>query len=962
MTTTATLVTEISGRDVNLTALLQKLEERLRAADAAANRTGAGLGDKVGAGAQRASAGVLALQQAQARLEAQQGNLAGAADRLRNALAQQSTTTTQTIGAQRQLAAIEAQLAGQTRQLEGEQRRAAAGALAHQAALARLERDQGNLAGAAQRLRTVLAQQTSQTTQVIAARRQLIAVEQQLATGQSGLARAFSEAGGAAKASLAGMIGPAALATGAITGLTAVVRSFADAFVFKAQLDATTTSITAQLKGVRDSSQVFAEAQQFADRYKLTQQEMTQAIQASIGVMRTSSASTDDLLTTLARLQVLAPEKPIDEAARALRELASGDTTSIKELFNISAANANRMKAEIQGGADAVLVLSQFLDQSGIGMDALAAKTAGASGAMKDLAIAQEELTLAQAQFEQGPGLTILAERINITRGATRLLSADWETMRQSLLQATAAGDSWAISLARIMPATAGAGQGAQQAARDQLYHQSVLQGFVGVSQAVAVVSQQQAVAVQQAGQASLYQSQAMIDAANATTQYTAQLTTSAAQTLIAETNAQNLARRKEELRAAAIAAAGGLGTTRQQAALLAAQMNITEGEAYDLINALRQIPSSPIANVGKGLTSGLSGALPRVLERTVPATGVTGLITNLDKATDAMHRFNTAASGAPVRGGGGGARGGGGSAISEQTKLSNQLLADQERFQDRAEDAALKHAQKLFEIERSTNEKRLAAQRAFQQARADSDASFYRSIGDIADNALQQQASAQFEAALLESERIGREKGADAAKAYLEARREAILQDTKTQEEINKAQAEGDGGRAEFLTGVQAKERKAADERLRQIEESGSAIEAERQRQIATEEQSFAESQGRMAGQAEDSANRRITAAERAGKAIDPERLAVQGLTTDYEKLNRVSGRGAAAGGNGAPTVPVGAAQPMTAPAGAAPTELGAVAELLNQAITAIRNVETATRDGASKVAGAVSSGRAYS
>ncbi len=69
---------------------------------------------------------------------------------------------------------------------------------------------------------------------------------------------------------------------------------------------------------------------------------------------------------------------------------------------------ANQMKKEIQGGADAVAVMNKFLGDTGIGMDVLATRTTGAMGAMKDLAKAQEDLQLAQAQFAQGPGMLLL--------------------------------------------------------------------------------------------------------------------------------------------------------------------------------------------------------------------------------------------------------------------------------------------------------------------------------------------------------------------------------------------------------------------------------------------------------------------------------------------------------------------------------------------------------------------------
>ncbi len=302
------------------------------------------------------------------------------------------------------------------------------------ASLARLQRAQGDAAGAVQTLTAGLRQVTAGTREAIAAETQLAAAQRQLA-GSAGelqtLPRTFS---GITEGVTGAIVGFTTF--GAVLGTaTSVARSFADAFKFKANLDATTASINAQLKGVRDTGQVYAQAAAFANQFKLTQQETTEAVAASIGVMRNSKAGVEDILGVLARLQVLSPEQSLQEAALAVKALASGDTQSLVTRFEVSRDAANQMKQEIAGGADAVAVLNQFLNQSGIGMDALAAKTQGASGAMKDLAKAQEELKLAQAEFAQGPGLALLQGQIDVTRGATRLLSGDFETMGASASQ-----------------------------------------------------------------------------------------------------------------------------------------------------------------------------------------------------------------------------------------------------------------------------------------------------------------------------------------------------------------------------------------------------------------------------------------------------------------------------------------------------------------------------------------------
>src|SRR5690349_21694725 len=171
-----------------------------------------------------------------------------------------------------------------------------------------------------------------------------------------------------------------------LLGLTAIdlatraIESFGEALKFKSELDATTQSIAIQLRGVRDSATVFSEAQAFAERYKLTQADLSQTLASSIGIFRQTSASTEDLLSTLLRLQATAPEKPVSEAARAVRELASGDVTSIKELFNVSAKDANRMKTEIAGGADAIKVVSEYLDRAGAAWSCWSSARAGRPG------------------------------------------------------------------------------------------------------------------------------------------------------------------------------------------------------------------------------------------------------------------------------------------------------------------------------------------------------------------------------------------------------------------------------------------------------------------------------------------------------------------------------------------------------------------------------------------------------
>src|SRR5262249_13026567 len=113
----------------------------------------------------------------------------------------------------------------------------------------------------------------------------------------------FSQAGTAAeqfgesfKNGMLNVVGPAAAATLAIGALQKAGESFVDAFKFEAQLDANKRAIDIQLQGLRDSGEVFRQAQHYADEYKLTQQQTTEAIQASLPVIRNSKASIEEVL------------------------------------------------------------------------------------------------------------------------------------------------------------------------------------------------------------------------------------------------------------------------------------------------------------------------------------------------------------------------------------------------------------------------------------------------------------------------------------------------------------------------------------------------------------------------------------------------------------------------------------------------------------------------------------------
>lgn len=364
--------------------------------------------------------------------------------------------------------------------------RAQAGLEAQQA---RLARTQGDTARAAQleaqaeeRLNTVLAAQNGTTVQSIAIERQLASVQQQAARASQSQSIG-AQAADQFKSSLIGIIGPAALVTTGIGLATRAVQSFGEAFKFKADLDTATRSIEVQLNGIRSSARAFDEARQFADRYKLTQEEVTTAVRESLPVLRQSSATTAQTLSVLSRLRIRNPLEDVAGAARAVAELQAGQILSLVNRFNLPRAEVNKLKAEIEAGGDAILVIDRYLNKLGLTEATLAAQTQGATGALRDQARAQEALKLAQGELATSQaGIAFVDLQTRAYVGLTRVLGGAGglgEAFRQ--LDAQAAGNragqeayNQAIAAGKTeTEAMALAQRAAAQAASDFAYGQS---------------------------------------------------------------------------------------------------------------------------------------------------------------------------------------------------------------------------------------------------------------------------------------------------------------------------------------------------------------------------------------------------------------------------------------------------------------------------------------------------------
>lgn len=865
-----------------------------------------------------------------------------------------------------------------------------AGMLRLAQARARLQVASGDAAGAERTLAAALAQVDRTTAQTIGAQTQLVGIQNKLKASADGAK------GGATGlvSSLQGLAGAAAAAGVGLSTVVTVVSSFADAFKFKAELDASRASVAVLLDGVRDVPTTFAEASAYAQDFKLTQQELATAMNASAGIMRNSTAPIGDILNVMQRLTVLNPKENIEGAAFALKELQSGDITSIAERFNISRQAANQMKLEILAGGDAVKILDQYLTSVGATSQALTAQLDGPVGKMKDLALAQEELKLAQGEFATGPGLLALEGQINVTRGATRLLTGDFADLsaaaqQNSSVLNTQAGilgiaANFGIQRAQAAQAQAAAEREAAAAAQEaatatQTSAQADVAGYAAASQYAAGL-QEEVSALNQSAADKVSASLASQELAATTGALTAaveeaaasQLSAADAAALIAaqfsgveapaiaelitrqrelgtstydsitaqieqQTQAELLAQKHDALAQAIEAAAASGASAESAAAAIASQFSGVEAPAViNLINLHRELAAARAQAAG-------------------PATGALGSImaSKPGRPSAIAGRFAPPQLKVPRTGGGGRAGGGsGGGGVSAAQKAADKAAKAEAKEEERRVKDHERTLQQLVDLEERYGEEQAKIREDFAKRMADAEqefgdqqiqgrADFYAALAGIEDQAIRRNASAEFEAAAQKAAEIAKTKGADVAAAYEEESAKIIEAQARRQEEIKKLQEDGKKDEAAYLEGVDQLQRDAEQRRLDRIAQGADSLQTQQTEALNQAQQDFADKQADILG-----GTTSIADAERAR------------LDTMLQQTEQLRQQAALQGGSGAALPPT-ASAPRTGPAGApsasgtatttttTPADaasLGAVVAVMQDAVARLAAIQAAT------------------
>ena len=699
------------------------------------------------------------------------------------------------------------------------------------------------------------------------------------------------------------------------------------------------------------------------------------------------------------RLTILKPGKSFADASRAIGELQSGQLVSLEKIFNVLPADAQKMAAEIRGGADAIQVLSRYLTQAGVGMDALAVRTQGVQGKLNDLKVANEDLALAQAAFAQGPGLALLEEKITILRGATRLLSGDVTAMGQSVHQVLVGNTEDARRLNEELNRTHNippppppppgtvvdpekaaqaeiAASQAAQAAQDA-YTRSILEGGTQAEATAARVAALAAAtqAVTQATQVETDIEQQRIDALNAAaalSQQAAQASLRYADSLsmvgvqaraaalasehkgnadqVAAVDAQTHAVAQQKLADAAQHAAGLLLLNGQQGANMAALLASSSSQVDVLTAAYYRLA---VAQQVAQVKDPLKGVTEDRLTRDTPADRA---LVKSNQALEANRKLLASLDDKPKK-----AKAG--VKLSDQQKLNNQLLADQDAADNKSEDAERQHQQRLLEIEADFARKSLEQQRANEVSKRQSQADFYDRLTSSDLNkkkgnaAALKQIDADYQAAFQKSQEIAQSGNAKLAADYLAFKQKQAESELSYQESIAKATADKDKAEIGRLQAIHKLRQDASAEEEKQLLAGGDANVNAKDQALADESDKYASSQDKIALSAERSADRQIAAADRAGKKIDAQALKVDKLGQSYDRI--APGAGQATPASTANGTPAAATTDQAASTPQTPADIVAAINAAKDAlVAALSAVERAEKDTSGAVRSLKNSG----
>ncbi len=882
------LIATIQGKDINLRSLLIELRRDLLRTDQEATRAGRDIGHALDQGSGRGQAGVLRLQSAMARLDAQGGNTEGAMQRLRTTLNGITTSTPQTIAMEGQLLRLEQSAAKAATTIP--KTSSALSGLAAAAGPAAVAFATGTLAAYGQEA----IQLANRTKDAKAALEALAGTPQRYAEALATATQQQKLFGGSLEENISG-----------IQGLITVARSSGAELSQLVDL--------AQRLSVKDPSQGIAGARtalnealagdpsSLARRYEIPK--------AALAALR------DESTTTQQKLAVL--DQYLNQIG-ITSETVAGSISQETQAFNALAASAEALQLKV--GTE----LSAALTPAAQGATALF--SAMATGEQANATLTALIVTLQQmtGTIQAGNAANIQATSgllsfLGILTPAQQQLQAYTAAHAQTAQAVTAVASTYQLLSANAPEAAAGlqtmvpalqavAAESDANAATVQALMDGLINETITIEQVRAALTDLQTAHQVNAQAAAAQASQTLLLTDQQTTLSAAtvavadSLTQEATQKAAASEQAAVLADINARLADLGDGVARGLFNAGDAAGFLAQQYGIATSAAYALVAAqvavaagearlraqaaqTRTLATPSAQAPGRRGTGDVDMALAgakaaqaqaaadreaaaaqRRYQEAVGGARVELANARRDKAaavvgSKAYYDALTAEAAAERRlaqeakRGGAGGRGGRGRTgaatnprVTDESQTAAQLARAAEQSAAQRETIERDHQDTMAQIAAEGAKKRQEAMARYSLDSKQDRASFYKQLGNVDDPQLRAQLSAQYEQIQQDAAKMAQEQGADVAQAYREAAIKAAQGQADIQQEIAQARKDGDVGKAEYLEGVAKLQAEADQAEIDSIKAKGSAISAEQARQYADAEAAYREHLDRLA------------------------------------------------------------------------------------------------------------------
>lgn len=235
-------------------------------------------------------------------------------------------------------------------------------------------------------------------------------------------------------------------------------------------------------------------------------------------------------------------------------------------------------------------------------------------------------------------------------------------------------------------------------------------------------------------------------------------------------------------------------------------------------------------------------------------------------------------------------AKGAGAAKLSDQQKIDNTLLSQQDKFSNQTEDAETKHQQKLLDIQKQYAEKELAQEHQNEVSKLNSRADYYDRVTSSDLNKSKEgktalsKIDADYEAAFAKSQQLAQEGKAKLGADYLALKQQQATQQLDFEEKVAAAKAKKDQAEVQRLQQIQKLRQQAQAEEEKQLLAGGDQNVNARDKALADESVSYQGSQDKIQTASDRATEHVIANAERQGKKIDENtaRYTVQAAAID--------------------------------------------------------------------------------